>query len=43
MEEGIPSAVCQAVEGGKETEDGRDGYVVGGGGVGAAEGKADGV
>ena len=32
--EAIPSGVCQAAEGGKESEDGRGGCVVGGGGVG---------
>ena len=32
--EGIPLGVCQAAKGGKETEDGCGGYVVGGGGVG---------
>ena len=33
--EAKPSGVCQAAEGGKESEDGHSGYVVGGGGVGS--------
>ena len=32
--EAKPSGVCQAAEGGKESEDGRGGCVVGGSGVG---------
>ena len=31
--EAIPSGVCQAAEGGKESEDSRSGWVIGGGGV----------